>query len=191
MQEQRLETGVDAYADDELVRLFRESRQTKYFDELFHRHGRAVFRSCLAFHRNAAAAEEVTQDTFLRAHQSLDGFTGGDFLAWLLRIARNGCIDRWRRARPEIGYDEAPAEAFAAPSQRVGSAVHLALLQLEDELATLPANQRRCLELKAAGFSYEEMAAEIGSSADEVRSHLQNGRRTLRLRMANTLVDVL
>jgi RNA polymerase sigma factor (sigma-70 family) len=65
------------------------------------------------------------------------------------------------------------------PDEKTKLAAH----QLRREIEKLPADQRRCVELKIEGCSYEETAAKTGLTVEAVRSHLQNGRRTLRLRM--------
>ncbi len=183
---------LSGYSDDELVRLFEQSRDEEHFAELFRRHSRSVFLSANAFLREVGAAEDVTQEAFLQAYRSLETFAGGDFRAWLLRIARNRCIDRWRRRTPETSYDAAPIQAdIASGRQTVGTALHFAMLELDSELPCLPHSQRECLRLKGEGYSYEETAVELGCSPDDVRSHLQNGRRTLRIRMASALAEVL
>jgi RNA polymerase sigma-70 factor (ECF subfamily) len=71
-----------------------------------------------------------------------------------------------------------------------GGGVHLALMQLRTELKALPSNQQRCLEMKIEGYSYEETAAATGLEVDAVRSHLQNARRTLRIKMQGTLSEI-
>jgi DNA-directed RNA polymerase specialized sigma24 family protein len=63
-------------------------------------------------------------------------------------------------------------------------------MQLRREIQSLPVNQQRCLELKINGYSYEETATAMGLPADAVRSHLQNARRTLRLRMQEALSEI-
>jgi DNA-directed RNA polymerase specialized sigma24 family protein len=50
-------------------------------------------------------------------------------------------------------------------------------------MAFLPADQRRCLDMKIQGYSYQETAAQTGLSIDMVKSHLQNGRRRLWLKI--------
>jgi DNA-directed RNA polymerase specialized sigma24 family protein len=67
------------------------------------------------------AAEEATQETLLQAYRSIHSFYGGDFAGWLMRVARNVCIDEWRRSRPEqeIGHSEF-AEALATVARFAG-----------------------------------------------------------------------
>jgi len=192
MRIEEFQRGLETVRDDELVRLLASSGNEDYFTELFRRHGRKVFMSCYAFLRNASQAEEVSQEVFLQAYRNLNSFGSGNVLAWLLKIARNRCIDRWRSRSPEVSYDDVSVETAGAPSKDiVGSLMHIALLQLEREFPGLPERQRECLKLRAEGYSYEETAAQIGCSPDEVRSHLQNGRRTLRMRMGDVLSEIL
>jgi RNA polymerase sigma-70 factor (ECF subfamily) len=191
MQGRASECAIETVGDDELLRLFAVSRSERYFAELFRRHGRKVFASCYAFLGDVGRAEEVSQETFIQAFRCSESFSGGNVRGWLLRIARNRCIDQWRSRPPEVsqetlGRDYAPETSHGT----TGSAVHLALLQLERELPELPLRQQTCLRLKAEGYSYQETAERMGCSMDEVRSHLQNGRRTLRLRMGNVLAEI-
>jgi len=62
--------------------------------------------------RDPEAAEDVTQDTFVRAHAALDQFVGGSARSWLLRIATNRSYDvlRYRRRRPAESLDARPVE---------------------------------------------------------------------------------
>jgi len=175
-------------SDEELVRSFRVHGDPDYFRVLFDRHKKRVYVSCKVFLQDASAAEDATQETFLRAFQNLDGFTGGHFGAWLTRIARNVCIDAWRRRRrqAETG-EEHLAEVGDKNSLEDAAAMRAAAARLHDELAKLPAHQRRCLELKIEGHSYEEMAALTGLPLAAVKSHLQNGRRMLWLQMEKVL----
>ena len=83
-------------SDEEVLRRFRETKDSACFGELFARHRHKVYLACRAFSSDGAAAEDATQETFLRAYERLDQFHGGDFAGWLMRIARNICIDQWR-----------------------------------------------------------------------------------------------
>jgi len=57
-----------------------------------------VFRICLGFSRNAADAEDLTQDVYLKAYQKLDGLKDPDLKKeWLFRIARNTCLDHHKK----------------------------------------------------------------------------------------------
>jgi RNA polymerase sigma-70 factor (ECF subfamily) len=142
-----------------------------------------VFLSCRGFFSNSAAAEDATQETFLRVYQNLHSFQGGSFAGWLMRIARNVCIDQWRKYRPQGTLDQASLPENSAPSAP-GDTPELKLMveEIWKEMGTLPPGQRICLEMKIQGYSYEETAARTGLPIEAVKSHLQNGRRRLWLK---------
>lgn len=174
--------------DEELVRLFQASGDPQWFGELFARHRRRVYCSCRGFFCDGATAEDAVQDTFIHAFQNIHSFLGGSFGGWLMRIAKNVCIDNWRKRRSETDLDEADLDntAKTAPLERMFQ-LHTAVETLRAEMKALPCEQRRCLELKIDGYSYEETAARTGLSIEAVKSHLQNGRRMLWSKMEGTL----
>jgi len=160
----------------------------QYFRVLFDRHKRRVYLACKVFLQDANAAEDATQETFLRAFQNLNGFSGGHFGAWLTRIARNVCIDAWRRRRRQAETGEEHLVSVGDKhSLEDAAAMRAAAARLREEMAKLPEHQRRCLELKIEGHSYEEMAALTGLPVTAVKSHLQNGRRMLWMQMEKVL----
>jgi RNA polymerase sigma-70 factor (ECF subfamily) len=114
----------------------------------------------------------------------MHSFQGGNFSGWLMRIAKNVCIDQWRKRRPETGIDDAPLPEGSAvgPPQRTPD-LHLMVEEVWKEMTFLPPDQRLCLEMKIQGYSYEETAARTGLSIEAVKSHLQNGRRRLWLKI--------
>lgn len=175
-------------SDDELVRDFRVHGDPEYFRVLFDRHKRRVYTACKVFLQDANGAEDATQETFLRAFQNLDRFAGGNFGAWLMRIAKNVCIDTWRRQRRHAETaEESLAEMSDGRSLESAAALSAAAGRLMEEVAKLPEQQRRCIELKIEGHSYEETAELTGLPVAAVKSHLQNGRRMLWIQMEKVL----
>lgn len=176
--------------DEELVRSFRESRDQSCFAELFIRHRKKVYYACRSFFSDGGAAEDATQEAFLRAYQNIDRFLGGDFCGWLMRIARNVCIDQWRKHRPEVGTEQVKeGELPEAVTLEHSMNLQLVAEKIRKEMQSLSPEQRRCLELKIEGYSYEETAARTGLPIEAVKSHLQNGRRMLWLKMEKTLAQ--
>jgi RNA polymerase sigma factor (sigma-70 family) len=174
--------------DEELVRRFQATGDSECFEELFTRYRKRVYLACRAFFSNSCAAEDATQETFLRAYQNMHRFLGGNLGGWLAQIARNVCIDQWRKTRREAGLEEADVSNMpAAGTLEHASDLHFAVQTMHKEMEALPPEQRSCLELKIDGYSYEETAAKTGLSVEAVKSHLQNGRRMLWLRMEGML----
>jgi RNA polymerase sigma-70 factor (ECF subfamily) len=178
------EKNLSANSDEEIVLLFRETADNDCFAELFARHRKKVYLACRHFFGDSDRAEDATQEAFLRAYQNMDRYEEGKFSAWLIRIARNACIDQWRKRRSEIAMEDSnvsrmPATGFSGAS----SELFLAAAKVQQEMKSLPVEQRRCLELKIEGYSYEETAVKTGFPVEAVKSHLQNGRRMLWLKL--------
>ncbi|MGB7761796.1 MAG: sigma-70 family RNA polymerase sigma factor [Bryobacteraceae bacterium] len=172
--------GKTGLSDEVLARKAGQAGDNDCFAELFARHRKRVFYACRGFFSDSQAAEDATQETFLRAYRNIRGFQEGDFSGWLMRIAKNVCIDEWRRRRPEIAVDELELTGRAAAGPFDSSfETRQTVERLWKEIRSLPREQRQCLELKVEGFSYEETAARTGFSVNAVKSHLQNGRRML------------
>src|SRR3712207_9080271 len=90
--------AIDGGADEALI-LAAQGGSLEAFNGLVRRHERAVYNVALRLVGTAMAAEEVTQDTFMRAYGALERFRGGDFRPWLLRIATNRAYDELRRRK--------------------------------------------------------------------------------------------
>jgi len=177
--------------DEELVRLFQSTGETECFAELFARHRKRIYCACRGFFADGGAAEDASQETFLRAFQNLHRFLGGNFSGWLMRIAKNVCIDLWRKRRTEVKDEEAAlGELPCVGTLDRAFDMHHAVEKIREEMKGLSPDQRRCLELKIEGYSYDETAARTGLTVEAVKSHLQNGRRLLWLRMGGTLSNL-
>jgi RNA polymerase sigma-70 factor (ECF subfamily) len=162
----------EAAHDERLLRAAQRGELAS-FNALVARHERAVYGVCLRVLRDLPAAEDATQDTFLKAWTAVGSFRGGLVRPWLLRIATNRCYDllRARGRRPADSLDalafeteprwtsQAPPgespEAFAA---RAELSVHL-----ERALAALPDDWRATIVLAdIQGYAYEEVAVMTG-----------------------------
>jgi RNA polymerase sigma-70 factor (ECF subfamily) len=165
--------------DEGLIERFQNTKDGACFAEIFRRHKRTINRRCLAVLRDGAAAEDLTQDTFVTAFTKIDLFRGGTFYSWLCTIARHLCLNHLKSAgvardathRP----DEVPGTTKSAREARTADDVHAALKELSPP-------QRTCLKLfYMEGYTYREIAKLTGYSGKEVKTHLQNGRRRFEL----------
>ncbi|MFD3373834.1 MULTISPECIES: sigma-70 family RNA polymerase sigma factor [unclassified Streptomyces] len=127
-------------------------------------------------------ADDLTQDTFLRALGSLHRFEGrSSARTWLLSIARRTVVDslRYAATRPRLsGTDDWAARAEQAqPSGLLGFDDGVVLLDLLD---TLPPERRQAFVLtQLAGLPYEEAAEAIGCPVGTIRSRVARARATL------------
>ena len=133
-------------------------------------------------------AEDVAQETFIKAHRSIDGFRGGSLRAWLLRIASNLSLDatRSRNRRPAESLEAASERpGFSVPSDAPGPEQEALQGELREAIqnciTSLPDDQRAVVVLvDVQGLSYDEAAEAIGRAVGTVKSRLARGRRRLR-----------
>lgn len=162
-------------------------RQRRY-EELVLPELPVLLRVALRFTGQGADAEDLVQDTLLRAWRSLDGFDGRHPRAWLLTVLRHAEINRHRRRRPELLDDpDAPAErhlSAAGPSaeqvvldRAFGAVVEAALLDLPDVM------RQAVLLGDVDGLSYAEIAAILGVPEGTVASRLHRARNRIRRRL--------
>jgi RNA polymerase sigma factor (sigma-70 family) len=178
-------------SDEERVRFFQTTGEGRWFAELFEKYRKKVFFSCRAFFENSERAEDATQETFLKAFQNMDRFREGDFASWLMCICKNICIDEYRKRRPERAVTvAAELEIEAVRNIEPDTDLRMATERLRLEMGLLTAEQRQCLELKIAGYSYEEIAERAGLPLKAVKSHLQNARRMLWIKMGPMLTQL-
>jgi RNA polymerase sigma-70 factor (ECF subfamily) len=128
-------------------------------------------------------ADDLVQDTLLRAWSNLDKFEAGTNLrAWLLTILRNTYFSSFRKRRREVEDSEGQRAAGLAVMPEQHGAVDLA--DFRKALDTLAPDQREALILiGAAGFSYEEAAEICGCAVGTIKSRVNRART----RLANVL----
>jgi RNA polymerase sigma-70 factor, ECF subfamily len=174
---------VETYSqqsDEQLLRLVAQGEVAAY--ELFYdRHAQTVYSLLVRIVRERAIADELLQETFWQVWRNAESYRGnGAAAAWLLRIARNRALDELRRqkARPQR-VDDAPAQV-ENEFQRQGGAAdqdlqrYLDQRQVQQALATLPADQRTCLELGYFdGLTHREIAEQLDLPAGTVKSRMR------------------
>jgi RNA polymerase sigma-70 factor (ECF subfamily) len=153
----------------------------------------ALYASALKLTRDDVRAEELVQDTYLRAFRASDGFEWGTNLkAWLFRILTNAFINDYRhkiherryveRAAVEPLYDEVLDRQAREHAADPEAAVFSRFFQrdLESALDDLPDDFRIVVVLAdLQGFAYKEIAEMIGCPIGTVMSRLHRGRRLL------------
>lgn len=147
-----------------------------------------LLRVARSLTRNDADAEDLVQDTLIRAYKAIDRFDGRHPRAWLLTILRNTHINRNRRRRPELLRD--PGGATRQLDEVVSDEVTDASVEasfdaeIEKALRELDEPFRRVIELvDVDGLTYAEAAEVLNVPTGTVMSRLHRGRGRIRDRL--------
>ena len=151
--------------------------------EMMEQYGNAIYRLALRYTGDGYLAEDITQETFLRAYAGLQSYDRGRPAGpWLLRIALNLCRNRWRSAREiPVDLDERAAGADPDPGPESACLRRETERELARVLRSLPPIYREVLILKHVNeLSYAEISAVLGLNLSLVKNRLFRGRIMLR-----------
>lgn len=151
-----------------------------------------LLRVARSMSRRPADAEDLVQDTLLRAFRAIDRFDGEHPRSWLLTIMRNAEINRHRRRRPDLlddpdnaitGIAAVPSPASEEPEAIVVGQTFDAVVA--DAYTKLPDRYREIVRLvDLDGLSYAEAAAVLEIPTGTVMSRLHRARSRMRDRLA-------
>lgn len=157
------------------------------WEQVVARYRRKVFHIAYKFTGRHDAAEDLTQEIFLKVFKSLDKFhRDADFSTWLSSVARNYCIDHYRASKREkevlvedlVAFDLAPASSGSNPHRALEDRDRRSFLRRG--LEALPDKLREAVVLRdLQGLSYQEMADQLGLPEGTVKSRINRGREEL------------
>jgi len=180
--------------DADLLARFQRSGVAEDLLPLYERHAELIYALCLRYLGSPQRAEDAGMEIWAVLMDKLPKHEIGNFRSWLQTTVRNHCLMQLRREKRDPLQQ---TDGTLVQSDR--------LLHLKDEpdhqnedtrslyhcLRQLKEDQRRCVRLfyLSEGESYQSIAKEMNLSVGTVRSHLQNGRRNLKIcleRQANS-----
>ncbi len=175
------------YTDDELLALMQRD-DTGAYRTLVERHIDRAYGVALRVIKNAADAEDVTQDAFVKAWQKRYEWQSGraKFSTWLYRVIVNRCIDKLRV--PDCEWIEnVPEPADDSEDALSGILRQRLYVELEQALSELPSLQRLALTLSYhEALSCSEVSEVMGTTLYAVESLLKRGKQGLRKLMARS-----
>ena len=164
------------------------------FGELYKRYGHLVLGLCIKYLKDKDAASDAVMSIFTKLFEDLKRFEITHFKSWLYVYSKNYCLMELRKKqrllREEItgtaesilrimensGVEHLNEQSLTEQEQR--------LLLLEKAISELGVEQKRCIEMYYyKNCSYIEIATSTGYSEKEVKSHLQNGKRNLKIKL--------
>jgi RNA polymerase sigma-70 factor (ECF subfamily) len=158
-------------------------------------HQRRVYGLCYRFTGNAADAEDLTQDVFLKIYSNLGSFDGarGSLTVWIATMTRNLLVDNFRRTRNQRGtsslddgWDQTeeirPADRLmaAGPTPHEAAARKELAHMVQGALAKVSVELREAVILRdLQDFDYKEIAQVLGIPEGTVKSRISRGRAEL------------
>jgi RNA polymerase sigma-70 factor (ECF subfamily) len=163
-----------------------QRRDPQALAELYDRYGRLAYSLVLRMVRDAAIAEDLVQETFLRVWNRVQGFDAGkgSIGPWLLAVARNRAIDYLRsaggRERNAVEFEETDHPALYTDMEH-DLLVSDKARRVKAAMERLPANHRQVIELAYfEGLSQTEMAERMGQPLGTVKTWVRAALQTLR-----------
>jgi RNA polymerase sigma-70 factor (ECF subfamily) len=163
-----------------------QSGDTGAFDELMTRYAAAVYKVTYSLTRNHADADDLSQETFIRAYRAISRFDEQfQFYTWVRRIAVNLCFNHLKRAKKfsfvPLPIDDGESESVDIADPRPHSADTGLRRDLDRALAKLPADQRAVFVLRVdQDMSYSEISEALRIPVGTVMSRLNRAREKLR-----------
>lgn len=175
--------------DDEIIRSILKGHGERY-DDIVERYQTGVYRTAYYYTRNAEDARDITQEIFIKAYNSLEGFKqGAAFSTWLYRIAVNHCLDWCRKKKPLYAeaaclnnlHDMRDGPEDLLLRQETAAAVQAAVANLPDIYRTV------LILYYFEDFSPQEIAEITDTSKRTVETRLFRGRKLLKEKLNSSL----
>jgi len=170
---------MNALSDRDLILRARRG-ETEAYGELVTRYQTNIFNVCYRILHERAEAEDMAQESFMRAYDRLNTFDlERDFAPWMRRVAANICLNHLSSQKPTSELEEErDADESIRPEKQVE--VKERSEQIRTALASLPAHFRVVVEMRHyQEMSYEEIASELNIPLSDVKSHLFRARKIL------------
>jgi len=175
----------------QLIKLAQEG-QVEAFRQLFQLHGQRIFALAYSYLKNAQDAEDILQETFIKAFQALSSFRqdrNSSFSGWLSRIGINCCLDLLRQKKAQLRRENSLKNMSLINHNLKNSGQNLELKEQAKVLASkiehfldyLPPKQRMVFILRHyQGYSIREIAEDMGVSEGTVKKMLFRAFATIR-----------
>jgi RNA polymerase sigma factor (sigma-70 family) len=172
-------------SDAELLEYFYADRNNEWLGILLQRYTLLLLGVCMKYLKNEEEAKDSVQQVFLKAIAELHKYKVAYFKSWVYMVAKNHCLMKLRHQQGKnaavLNEQSLLISEEAIPPQQHLEKDHL-LNTLSVVLEELNTEQKQCVTLFYLDKkSYQEIADSTGFSMMQVKSHIQNGKRNLRL----------
>ncbi len=146
---------------------------------LIDRYKNGVYRHCYAIVRDEEMAQDITQETFIKAYVQLRQYNSAyRFSTWLYKIASNHALSEMRKHQPRPFEDNEIERIVSSLPPTDRAALHR---ELHEAIRKLPSQQRKVLELRYwNGLSYNAIAHQMGTTANNIKSWMHRAKKQLK-----------
>jgi RNA polymerase sigma-70 factor (ECF subfamily) len=174
--------------DHELLERYYENHENRYMGALLERYTLLLFGVCMKYLKNEEEARDAVQQVFVKVITELKKYRVAYFKSWIYMVARNYCLMKLRQngnRTLEIDERRIPEEEYR---QNVLVEKEILLEAMNASLPELSPEQELCVTLfYLENKSYQEIVEKTGFTIMQVKSHIQNGKRNLRILMDRKL----
>ena len=174
--------------DIDLLKHYQRTSDMSYLGTLYQRYTDLVYGVCYKYLQDTGKAEDAVMGIFEHLAEKLKKAEAPDsFKAWLYVVVKNFCLTELRKKTPVVVADSEPSlmqiSDYMHPMEETEQKETL-LKAMEACLETLNEQQKTCIRLFYwEDLSYKHIADSLGETLGTIRSHIQNGRRNIRVCM--------
>ncbi|MCB9186393.1 MAG: sigma-70 family RNA polymerase sigma factor [Flavobacteriales bacterium] len=178
-------------SDNELIERYRYSYDNAYIGELYQRYSHMLFGVCLKYLKDEEQAKDMVMEVFEKVLNDLKRHQVENFRTWVYSVAKNQCLMLLRKEKridarhEEYVHVSAQIMELDLPEHLNGENQEETDRKLMQAVDNLKQDQQQCIKLfYFEKRSYEEIEAQTGFTYKQVKSHLQNGKRNLKIQLS-------
>jgi RNA polymerase sigma-70 factor (ECF subfamily) len=178
---------LQQYSDDELLILYRSKGDLEILGELYKRYMVLVYGVCMKYLKNRDDSQDAVMQIFETLFRDIPRFEIRNFKSWLYGVSRNHCLMKLRKdVAARNRHNQIASGVFMESTAILHPIEETDDVDLQERLKVcmeqLKEEQRQCIELFFyQQRCYKEIAAALHYDENKVKSHIQNGKRNLKI----------
>ena len=171
--------------DSEILQRYYNENDNEWLGILLQRYTMLLLGVCMKYLKNEEDAKDSVQQVFLKVINDLPKYKVEYFKSWLYMVAKNHCLMRLRdKGKLPVEINEQILAAPDEPGNYAAIEKEYQLTTMEQALELLNDEQKVCVRLfYLQKQTYQQIAGSTGFSTMQVKSHIQNGKRNLKIQM--------
>ena len=173
--------GLKNVPDEEIIKLYLNTRESSYFTILYRRYGGKVFSKCISLLKDEELANDAAQEIFTKIFLNLAKFSGkSKFSTWVYSITYNYCIDYLRRRKKERNlFSDEDIENSGEPIEEVPDKdlLEMEVMRLKKVLENIPTGDKTVLLMKYQDdMSIKEIAEILNKSESAIKMKIKRAK---------------